>query len=148
MDLAILSNWFCQSDSGANLVGTQCAECKTFYFPPQMLGCKNPDCEAIDCEAILLNKVLLSRIGRLWSYTNACQRPPEPYECQGEFKPFAIAAVELDQEKMIVLGQLSAGFEVTQLKIGMLMELVIEPLHEGGHTSQAIWKWRPVFEQP
>ena len=49
------------------------------------------------------------------------------------YVPFAIAAVELAAERMIVLGQVSAGTGVADLAVGMDMELVLETLYvEGG----------------
>ena len=47
--------------------------------------------------------------------------------------------MELDREKMIVLGQVVAGTGVEQLKAGMAMELVLETLSDGKLT----WKWKP-----
>ncbi|MGH8540188.1 MAG: Zn-ribbon domain-containing OB-fold protein, partial [Stenotrophobium sp.] len=59
------------------------------------------------------------------------------------FKPFAIAAVTLAKEKMIVLGQVVTGVGVESLKAGMTMELALEPLADGKLT----WKWKPVASQ-
>jgi hypothetical protein len=62
--------------------------------------------------------------------------------------PFAIAAVELEREKMIVLGQVVQGTGVAALEIGMTMELVIETLSEtqgaNGPERHLGWKWKPA----
>lgn len=46
---------------------------------------------------------------------------------------------------MSIAGQLASGYTHEQIKTGMDMELVIEPLwtdEEGEHTE---WKWKPVL---
>ena len=40
----------------------------------------------------------LSRRGTIWSYTDARYQPPPPYvPPPGDYEPFALAAVELDE---------------------------------------------------
>lgn len=135
----VLDGWF-STDDEPHLLGTQCAKCNTYYFPKQTTFCKNPACDSEE-----FAEVPLSRTGKLWSFTNACYKPPAPYVvAEEEFKPYAIAAVELDKEKMVVLGQVATGYSVEQLKAGMDMELVLEtlPTEEGGEVLT--WKWKPV----
>ena len=86
----------------------------------------------------------LSRKGKLWSFTNASYKPPEPYISAEPFVPYAIAAVELDAEKMIVLGQVVAGVGVADLKAGMEMELVLEPILKADGGEVLTWKWKPT----
>jgi uncharacterized OB-fold protein len=62
------------------------------------------------------------------------------------FEPYAIAAVQLEDEQMTVLGQVVQGVTVEDLKVGMPMELVLEPLHETDEDIKVTWKWRPVAE--
>jgi len=64
------------------------------------------------------------------------------------FVPFAIAAVELGEERLIVLGQVAAGIDVARLRVGMPMELVLETLYSEGETDKLVWKWRPVEAAP
>lgn len=131
----VLEGWF-TLDAQPRLLGNRCAACGTYYFPKLTTGfCRNPDCQGES-----FAETPLSRTGKLWSYTNAAYQPPEPYVSSEPFQPFGIAAVELDQEKMIVLGQLATGTELAALKAGMAMELVLEPLDDGKLT----WKWKPV----
>jgi hypothetical protein len=122
-----------------HLIGTQCEKCGTYFFPKQSHFCKNPGCESTD-----FREVELSRTGRIWSYTNACYKPPEPFVAQEPFEPYAIAAVELETEKMVVLGQVIEGLGVDDLKVGMTMELVLEPLHETDDDIKVTWKWQPL----
>jgi uncharacterized OB-fold protein len=92
--------------------------------------------------------VPLSRTGRIWSFTNACYQPPEPFVAPDPFVPFAIAAVELEKEKMIVLGQVASGVGVEALKIGQAVELVLETLFADPEVDRVTWKWRPIGGTP
>lgn len=134
-----LDGWFASGEGGAHLTGTRCTSCGTYYFPRQTRFCRNPACSGEQFE-----EVPLSRRGRLWSYTNACYQPPEPFVAPDPYAPFAIAAVELDREKMVVLGPVVQGVEVGALEVGMPMELVIETLSETPTERQLCWKWKPV----
>ena len=93
-----------------------------------------------------LKQVELSRTGRLWSYTNAGYEPPEPYvSVTDPYQPFCIAAVELDAEQMVVLGQCVAGVTVADLEVGMPMEIVIDTLFvDDEGVEQLVWKWQPT----
>lgn len=135
--VAALEGWYTLEDP-PHLLGSRCRACGTYYFPRLATFCRNPGCEGTAFE-----EVKLSRTGRIWSYTNACYQPPPPYVASDPFVPFAIAAVELEAERMIVLGQVAAGVDVTQLKVGMRVELVLETLHADGGTERLVWKWKP-----
>ena len=126
-------------DAKPHLIGTQCTACGTYFFPKQSQYCRNPECDSTDFE-----EVELSRRGHIWSYTNACYKPPEPFVAPDPFEPYAIAAVHLEKEQMTVLGQVVDGVGVEDLKVGMPMELVLEPLHETDDDIKVTWKWKPV----
>ena len=126
-------------DAKPHLLGTQCVGCNTYFFPPQDQYCRNPDCDSTE-----FREVELSRTGLLWSYTNACYKPPAPYVAAEPFEPYAIAAVQLEREQMVVLGQVVEGIGVEELQVGMPMELVLEPLHETDEEIKVTWKWRPL----
>ena len=79
----------------------------------------------------------LSRRGRLWSYTNNCYAPPPPFVAADPFEPYAVAAVELEKERMVVLGQVEAGVGVEQLEVGMEMELALGTLFEDAEREVA-----------
>ena len=122
-----------------HLIGTCCRGCGTYFFPKQDQYCRNPACDSTE-----FDEVELSRTGHVWSYTNACYQPPEPFVAPDPFEPYTIAAVQLEQEEMVVLGQVIKGVDVEDLKVGMPMELVLETLHETDEDIKVTWKWRPV----
>jgi uncharacterized OB-fold protein len=137
--VAVLDGWFTINQDKPHLLGTQCKGCGTYYFPRQSMYCKNPACDSEEFET-----VELSRTGKVWSFTNACYQTPEPFVAPDPFVPFTIAAVELEKEKMIVLGQVIAGVNVSDLKAGMEMELVLDTLFEDASSEKVTWKWQPV----
>jgi uncharacterized OB-fold protein len=134
-----IEGWFTMDAGKPHLIGTQCKSCNTYYFPKQSVFCKNPA-----CSGDTFDEVQLSRTGKIWSFTNACYQPPEPYVAADPFVPYAIMAVELEKEKMIVLGQAVEGVDVSQLKAGMAVELVLEKLFEDEQAVKMTWKWKPV----
>jgi uncharacterized protein len=135
---AAIDGWYTLDDP-PQLVGSRCLTCGTYFFPRQGSFCRNPGCEGETFE-----DVRLSRTGKVWSYTNACYQPPPPFVAAVPYVPFAIAAVELAAERMIVLGQVVAGVDVAQLRVGMDMELVLEPLYVADGQEKLIWKWKPA----
>lgn len=134
-----LEGWFTMDEDKPHLIGTQCCSCNTYYFPKTSLYCRNPECESEE-----FKEVELSRTGKVWSFTNACYKPPEPFMAAEPFEPYAIAAVELEKEKMTILGQVITGVNVSDLKAGMEMELVLETLFEDDDSEKLTWKWKPV----
>lgn len=132
---ALLPGWYTLDTKTPHLLGARCKACGTYYFPRQVTFCRNPKCSGEAFE-----EVRLSRTGKLWSWTNACYAPPEPFVAPDPYEPFAIAAVELAKEKMVVLGPVVRGVTVAQLRAGLEMELALEPLADGKLT----WKWKPL----
>ena len=122
-----------------HLIGTRCKACGTYFFPKNHDYCRNPACDSTD-----FDEVELSRTGHIWSYTNACYKPPEPYVAADPFEPYAIAAVQLEEEQMVVLGQVIEGVSCEDLKVGMPVELVLEQLHETDDDIKMTWKWKPA----
>ena len=138
---AAIEGWHTM-EAKPHLIGTQCKACDTYFFPKNHDYCRNPACDSTD-----FREVELSRTGHIWSYTNACYQPPEPYVSVAEpFEPFAIAAVELAEEQMVVLGQVVEGVSADDLKVGMEMELVSAPLFEDDEAVHMVWKWKPVAD--
>ena len=135
-----IEGWFSRGDEPA-LLGTRCRECGTVFFPREEAFCRNPGCagEAFD-------EVPLSRRGKVWSYTDARYQPPPPYiPASDPYEPFALAAVSLEAEGLVVLGQVASGFGVGDLKVGDEVELVVEPLYtDDDGTVRTTWRWRPV----
>lgn len=127
-----------EPDLDACLIGSQCADCGSYFFPRERVQCRNPRCRSvtlIECE--------LSTEGTLWSYTSSEYKPPAPFIAAEPFTPFAIAAVELELEKLVVLGQVIAGVAAADLKIGMTMRLVSAVLDEDEKYARMVWKWAP-----
>jgi uncharacterized protein len=133
-----IEGWFVMDEERPRLLGTRCAACGTWYFPAERTFCRNPRCASTD-----LPEVELSTRGRLWSFTNNCYPPPAPYMAPDPFEPYAVAAVELEAEKMVVLGQVQ-GAGVEQLEAGIEMELTLDTLYEDDENAYLVWKWRPV----
>jgi uncharacterized OB-fold protein len=105
--------------------------------------CRNPDCTSTS-----FTEVELSRRGTVWSYADAQYQPPSPFVVPGpEFEPYALAAVELAHEGLIVLGQVVAGVGVDTLKVGQEMELAVEPLFADDEHEYLVWKWAPVGQE-
>jgi uncharacterized OB-fold protein len=141
-ELPAVDGWWSLDDSGApHLIGAKCPSCGTFVFPPRQNNCPNPGCDADELE-----QVPLSRRGTLWSYTENRYQPPPPYPQADPFEPFAVAAVQLEAEGLIVLGKVLTGTLAADLKVGMEMELTTMPLYaddDGVQRSVYAWKVAP-----
>ena len=132
----VIAGWFTTGDEPA-LIGRRCPQCGTYQFPPTGEWCPNPVCGSTEME-----NVELSRRGRVWSYTDAQYKPPAPFTPMTDpFEPFAIAAVELERERIVILGQVASGYGVGDLQVGSEVEVTVEPLDPSGAL---VWKWRPV----
>ena len=134
-----IEGWFTTGDQPA-LIGNKCTTCGTVFFPRASSFCRNPDCdgdEFADTE--------LSRHGRIWSFTDAQYEPPPPYITRTEpYEPFALAAVELEAEQMVILGQVADGYGVTDIEVGQRVELVIETLYSDDDHDYQVYRWKPV----
>jgi uncharacterized protein len=134
-----IDGWFTMDDAAPELVGTRCSACGAVFFPRENAFCRNPACAGSAFE-----EVRLSRRGRLWSATDNHYAPPAPFVAGDPFEPYAIAAVELEREKMVVLGQVVPGIDARALEVGQEMELVLGTLFEDETSEYVVWKWRPV----
>lgn len=135
----VLEGWFTDEQGEPRLIGSQCQSCHTYYFPKQSLFCKNPGCDGEE-----FAEVSLSNRGRLWSYTNAMYQPPEPFVAEDPHVPYTILAVELEAEKMIVMGQGIPALTCPDLSIGMEMKLVLDRLFDTQEQEVITWKWAPA----
>ncbi len=125
---------------GITLLGTRCVDSGTYFFPPERVMSRAPGHAGSE-----LVDVTLSTTGTLWSYTDAQYQPPEPFVAATDpYVPYCLAAVELGEERLVVLGQVVAGVGVEDLQVGMPMELVADVLNEDDEHSYIIWKWRPA----
>lgn len=79
----------------------------------------------------------------MWSYTENRYAPPPPYPSPDPFEPFAVAAVELADEGLIVLGKVVAGTLAADLKVGVEMELTTDTLYTDDEgTERVVYAWR------
>jgi uncharacterized OB-fold protein len=126
-----------EAEGEGRLLGGQCPSCGAYFFPKQWSFCRNPSCSGDE-----LDDVELSTRGTLWSFTDNRYAPPPPYPAREPFKPYGVAAVELGDEQMIVLGQVARDTDIERLAVGDAMELVVEPLYETDDEVRTVWKWR------
>lgn len=140
-ELPAIDGWWSSDESGEpHLAGARCPGCGTYVFPPRADNCPNPA-----CGADVLEEVALSRRGTLWSYTENRYQPPAPYPQTEQFEPFAVAAVQLSDEGIIVLGKVVDGTLAADLKVGMEMELTTMPLYvDDDGVTRSVYAWKVV----
>jgi uncharacterized OB-fold protein len=133
-----IEGWFTLDDP-PQLLGMRDAESGTYFFPKDVAVSRAPGYDHVDLE-----EVALSRTGKLWSYTTNHYKPPDPYVSSDPFEPYTVTAVELTEERMVVMGQLAPGIDPEALEVGMEMELVLGTLYEDDENEYVVWKWQPV----
>jgi len=131
--------WFTMDEAAPQLMGARGVETGSYFWPTAIAVSANPAQPGEEREP-----ALLSRRGRLWSWTTNHYAPPEPYMAPDPFVPYTVCAVELDVEKMVVLGQLATAADAEQLEVGMDMELVLGPLYEDDDNEYVVWQWAPA----
>ena len=124
-------------DDQPRLIGGRIVETGGYCFPKDLGGSDPAACTG------RVDEVLLSREGKIWSFTNSAYPPPPPFVADEEYEPVTIAAVELQDEAMLVIGQVAPGFAVKDLTIGMGVELVLGTLYEDDEHEYLTWHWRP-----
>ena len=129
-------------DNEPHLIGGRYKKSGSYCFPKNLGG---SDPNVSDDE---LEEVLLSRYGKIWSCTNSAYPPPPPFIASEPYEPIVIAAVELEEEKMVVLGQVANGYSVEDLSIGMSVEVDTGILYEDSEHCYLTWMWRPLPEGP
>lgn len=134
-----IEGWF-STDGAPHLIGSQCRTCGTRFFPRRAMACADPSCRGSE-----FDDVALSRTGKVWSYTANRYQPPPPFvPTTDPFEPYLIAAVELDDEKIVVMGQVVPGVAIEDLSVGMEMELAVDALYEDDDHEYLVWKWQPA----
>ena len=133
-----IEGWFTLDDA-PHLIGLRDPQTGATFFPKDVAISAVPGHAGAELE-----EVPLSRTGTLWSSTTNHYQPPEPYVAPDPFVPYTVAAVELAEERMVVLGQLAPGFEPADLELGMPMELVLDTLFEDDEGEHVVWKWKPA----
>jgi uncharacterized protein len=133
-----VEGWFTLDPDAPHLIGRRCTHCATVVFPPLRATCPNPRCGSDD-----LVEAALGRTGRIWSFTTNHYPPPEPYVAPDPFEPYTVAAVELAEERLVVLGQVDPDVEPSILAVGQEVELVLGTLFADDEREHVVWMWRP-----
>jgi uncharacterized protein len=133
-----VEGWFTTDEAAPALLGARGETSGSYFWPTAVAVSGNPSAPG-EARA----PVELSRTGRLWSWTSNHYAPPEPYVAPDPFVPYTVCAVELERERMVVLGQLATGADAEQLEIGMEMELVLGPLYTDEEHEYVVWQWAP-----
>jgi uncharacterized protein len=134
-----VEGWFTTDPDRPHLIGAKCPQCTTVVFPPRDGPCPNPA-----CTSAVLEPTELSRLGTVWSYTENHYPPPAPYVAADPFEPYALAAVELADEGIVVLGQVARGVRASELKVGMGMQLEIDTLYRDDEHEYLVYVWAPA----
>ena len=125
----IAEGLFSGSLDAPRLLGSRCGQCGETTFPAQK-GC--PSCTAQDCE-----EVALSPRGTLYTFTVQRFPPPPPYVGDvKDFEPFAVGYIELPEGVRVEARLLEA--DASRLKIGMEMELAVEPFSVDGEGREVV----------
>ena len=134
-----IDGWFATDESGSpHLIGSRCPSAAPMSSRRGPRLPRTPPATASRLEA-----VALSRRGKLWSYAENRYAPPPPYPASDPFEPFAIAAVQLADEGLIVLGKVVKGTLAADLNVGMEMELATEPLYrDDDGVERTVYAWR------
>ena len=131
---------FTMDPSSPALIGGRSTVSGSYYFPKDLGG--------NDPEAVLdrnREEVTLSSKGKVWSYTSADYPPALPYVITDEpFRPFVIAAVELEKESMVICGQMMPGIEISDMHVGMEVQIALDVLYEDEESEYLVWKWEPL----
>ena len=112
------------------LIGGKCGSCQTLFFPERSI-CPH-------CTGQNIGRIPLSRKGKLYSYTEVYNKPPD---YRGDV-PYCIGRVQLP-EGVFILAQLKARKD--DLKLNMDMELVVEPIYNDENGVERLgYKFKPV----
>ena len=136
-------DWFTMDEAAPALLGARGTQSGSYFWPTALAVSGNPSVPGEEREP-----ATLSRHGTLWSWTTNHYAPPEPYVAPDPFVPYTVCAVELDKERMVVLGGLATGADPAQLAVGMPMELVLGPLYEDDDHEYVVWQWAPAAGGP
>jgi len=119
---------FTSSPEKETLIGNKCASCGQVFFP------KRDKC--LNCLGEEMNEMPLATTGKLCTYT-IVNMPAHKYK-----PPFAIGWIDLP-EGIRVFTQIK-DWDKGDLKVGMDMELLIDPLWEEDDKEVTGYKFRPV----
>jgi uncharacterized protein len=134
-----VDGWFTLDDADPRLLGNRCTQCGSYFFPKAAGCCRNPGCDGTE-----FDEVPLSNRGTVWSFTTNHYAPPAPFVASDPFEPYSVAAVELPEEKMVVLGQVADGADPEMLRVGSDVQLILGTLFEDEDHEYVVWKWKPI----
>ena len=132
----VVEELFAWTEGEANLIGTKCVSCGTYYFP-KSISCRNPNCNEKK-----VKEIGFSSKGKLYTYTIQYYPPPPPFRME-PFAPYAIGLVEFP-EGVRVAGQLT-GCDFSDIKIGMEVMTVVEKLYLDDEGNEVVsYKFKPI----
>ena len=133
-----IDGWFATDGSGEpHLIGGKCHQCGTYVFPPRANNCPNPGCAGDELAQVAVAAGHAVELHR----TATSRRRPTP--ARDPFEPFAVAAVQLADEGLIVLGKVVEGTLAADLEVGMEMELTTMPLFvDDDGVERIVYAWR------
>ena len=137
--VAAVEGWLDVDPKNPRLVGYKDDASGTYFFPKDVAVSRAPGFTDTP-----LREVRLSNRGKLWSYTTNHYKPPEPAISPDPFVPYTVAAVELTEERMVILGQLADGVDPASIEVGQEMELTLATLYEDDENEYIVWKWKPA----
>ncbi|RLI21227.1 hypothetical protein DRO54_04310 [Candidatus Bathyarchaeota archaeon] len=111
--------------SQGKLMGAKCQSCGKIMLPPR------PICTR--CYSEKLEWIELNKRGRLLTYTIIHVAPPQFQH----LVPYAVGIIEL--EKGLKLPGMIKGIDYEKLKIGMELEIEVEPPAEGQEQKWPAW---------
>jgi uncharacterized protein len=136
----IAEGLFTWPSNDPRLLGSKCQACGVVVFPAQS------SCPA--CSSTNTKNIEMERRGKLWTYTIQGflpNRPPyEGPETAQTFKPFGVGYVELPDQTRVQTRIKTR--DVSKLKIGMEMELVVEKFMERDGKDVIAYFFQPVDE--
>lgn len=135
--VAAVEGWFTLDQEAPRLIGGRCTTCGAVVFPRRAVACPNPGCAGAELE-----EALLGRTGRIWSFATNHYPPPSPYIAPDPFEPYTVAAVELSEEKIVVLGQLADDVAASALAVGQEVELTLKTLYSDDERDHLVWAWK------
>ena len=133
-----VEGWFTTGED-PRLIGSRGTETGSFFFPKNLAFSRNPAAPGED-----LDEVHLSATGHVWSWTTNHYQPPAPYVAPDPFVPYTVLAVELAEERMVVLGRLAPDCDPAALRAGLEVTIELGVLYEDDEHEYVVWQWRPV----
>ena len=123
---------FEEVDGSPALIGSKCRACGQVLFPAQTV--------CLNCLSADVKPIHLGREGQLYTYTTV-------YMASEHFPPpYAVGWIEMP-EGLRIFTQLR-GWQAQPLKIGMKMQMSVEPLWQDGDNEVIGFVFRPAGGQP